>query len=111
MLCGGKPINGSAIRQAAVARYLLKRKNRSFGKKVRYESRKKLADSRPRVKGMFVKRDPNQVQQKGVEVANEESVDGSRGSRDAAEALTLMDKAGVEVEDEDEEMEEEDDEP
>lgn len=106
MLCGGKPINGNALRQAAVARYLLKRKNRTFGKKVRYESRKKLADSRPRVKGMFVKRDPSQKTplQHGAE--RETSVEGSGGSRDAAEALTLMDK------DEDEEdMDEEEDEP
>ena len=107
MLCGGKPINGNALRQAAVARYLLKRKNRTFGKKVRYESRKKLADSRPRVKGMFVKRDPSQKAQQGG--GEEASVDESGGSRDAAEALTLMDKGDQEEQDED--MEEEEDEP
>ena len=47
---------GKAMRrQAAVTKYLLKRKNRCFQKKVRYASRKKLADSRPRVRGQFVK--------------------------------------------------------
>ena len=47
---------GKAMRrQAAVSKYLLKRKNRCFHKTVRYESRKKLADSRPRVRGQFVK--------------------------------------------------------
>ena len=60
------PLSGSGLtmegdvgkamrRQAAVSKYLLKRKNRCFQKKVRYESRKKLADSRPRVRGQFVK--------------------------------------------------------
>ena len=52
----GSDIDSKASRrQAAVAKYLLKRKNRCFQKKVRYESRKKLADSRPRVRGQFVK--------------------------------------------------------
>lgn len=33
----------------------MKRKDRCFDKKVRYESRKKLAEQRPRVKGQFVR--------------------------------------------------------
>lgn len=44
-----------ARRLAAVARFREKRKHRSFVKKVRYESRKKLAEQRPRVRGQFVK--------------------------------------------------------
>lgn len=44
-----------AHRQAAVERFRQKRKERSFEKKVRYESRKRLAETRPRVKGQFVK--------------------------------------------------------
>jgi CCT motif len=47
--------DGEAHRKAAVERFRLKRKERSFHKKVRYESRKRLAESRPRVKGQFVK--------------------------------------------------------
>lgn len=43
-------------RQAALKRFRHKRANRSFRKKVRYECRKQLADSRPRVKGRFVGR-------------------------------------------------------
>lgn len=43
-------------RQAALKRFRNKRANRSFRKKVRYECRKQLADSRPRVKGRFVGR-------------------------------------------------------
>lgn len=44
-----------ARRLAAVAKFREKRKHRSFAKKVRYESRKKLAEQRPRVRGQFVK--------------------------------------------------------
>lgn len=40
----------------ALARFRLKRQKRSFTKKVRYECRKQLADSRPRVKGRFVRK-------------------------------------------------------
>lgn len=43
-------------RQEALARFRSKRANRSFVKKVRYECRKQLADSRPRVKGRFVRK-------------------------------------------------------
>lgn len=44
------------IRQEALARFRSKRANRSFQKKIRYNCRKMLADSRPRVKGRFVKK-------------------------------------------------------
>lgn len=43
-------------RTEALARFRLKRQKRSFTKKVRYECRKQLADSRPRVKGRFVRK-------------------------------------------------------
>lgn len=43
-------------RMEALARFRNKRANRSFTKKVRYECRKQLADSRPRVKGRFVRK-------------------------------------------------------
>lgn len=43
-------------RMEALARFRSKRANRSFTKKVRYECRKQLADSRPRVKGRFVRK-------------------------------------------------------
>jgi len=41
-------------RAAAIRRFLKKRKERNFNKKVRYESRQKLAASRPRVRGQFM---------------------------------------------------------
>lgn len=45
----------SIQREAALTKFRLKRKERCFDKKVRYESRKKLAEQRPRVKGQFVR--------------------------------------------------------
>ena len=46
----------SAERRAeAIARFLKKRKERNFQKKVRYASRKRLAEARPRVRGQFVR--------------------------------------------------------
>ncbi|KAJ4726760.1 Two-component response regulator [Melia azedarach] len=53
------PSNGnshrSTQREAALTKFRLKRKDRCYEKKVRYESRKKLAEQRPRVKGQFVR--------------------------------------------------------
>ncbi|KAL8551132.1 hypothetical protein ACS0TY_000276 [Phlomoides rotata] len=45
----------SLQREAALTKFRQKRKDRCFEKKVRYESRKKLAEQRPRVKGQFVR--------------------------------------------------------
>ncbi|XP_051213809.1 zinc finger protein CONSTANS-LIKE 13-like isoform X1 [Lolium perenne] len=42
-------------RSMVISRYKEKRKNRIFGKQIRYESRKARADSRPRIKGRFAK--------------------------------------------------------
>ncbi|ONM61167.1 hypothetical protein ZEAMMB73_Zm00001d022590 [Zea mays] len=42
-------------RQEQLKKYREKKKDRNFGKKVRYQSRKRLADQRPRVRGQFVK--------------------------------------------------------
>ncbi|KAI3721337.1 hypothetical protein L2E82_32346 [Cichorium intybus] len=48
-----------AQREAALNKFRLKRKERCFEKKVRYQSRKKLAEQRPRVRGQFVKQEVN----------------------------------------------------
>uniref|UniRef100_A0ACD5Y734 Uncharacterized protein n=1 Tax=Avena sativa TaxID=4498 RepID=A0ACD5Y734_AVESA len=44
-------------REVALNKFRLKRKERCFEKKVRYQSRKLLAEQRPRVKGQFVRQD------------------------------------------------------
>uniref|UniRef100_A0A0D3C6M3 Response regulatory domain-containing protein n=2 Tax=Brassica oleracea var. oleracea TaxID=109376 RepID=A0A0D3C6M3_BRAOL len=52
---GGTAQQRKSEREAALMKFRMKKKDRCFGKKVRYESRKKLADQRPRVKGQFVR--------------------------------------------------------
>ncbi|XP_047331587.1 two-component response regulator-like APRR5 [Impatiens glandulifera] len=47
----------SIQREAALNKFRMKRKERCYEKKVRYESRKKLAEQRPRVKGQFVRQE------------------------------------------------------
>lgn len=49
-----------AERKLRIDRYLEKRKRRRFGKTVRYKCRKTFADSRPRVRGRFVKKQGKQ---------------------------------------------------
>ncbi|CAO2823017.1 unnamed protein product [Amaranthus hypochondriacus] len=46
-------------REARVLRYREKKKNRKFQKTIRYASRKAYAETRPRIKGRFVKRSDN----------------------------------------------------
>jgi len=48
-------------REAALIRFRQKRRERNFGKNIRYDCRKKLADRRPRVRGRFVKRPEEQL--------------------------------------------------
>ncbi|KAL8241110.1 hypothetical protein R6Q59_014465 [Mikania micrantha] len=49
-----------AQREAALTKFRQKRKERCFEKKVRYQSRKKLAEQRPRVRGQFVRQGVNE---------------------------------------------------
>ena len=51
----GDPATWAANRKAALEKLREKKKLRNFQKKVRYESRRRLAESRPRVRGQFVK--------------------------------------------------------
>ncbi|XP_057956346.1 two-component response regulator-like PRR73 [Malania oleifera] len=44
-----------AQREAALTKFRQKRKERCFEKKVRYQSRKRLAEQRPRIRGQFVR--------------------------------------------------------
>lgn len=55
-------------REAALVRFRQKRRERRFGKLIRYDCRKKLADARPRVKGRFVRIKEDEEEMEGVQV-------------------------------------------
>jgi len=67
-----------AERKARVARYLEKRKTRTFENKIRYASRKAYAESRPRIKGRFAKREELEAFLRGQDAKEK---DGSRRSK------------------------------
>jgi hypothetical protein len=81
----------------ALHKYKQKRKNLCFTKKIRYESRKQLAQARPRVKGQFVRMAPTAA-------APALDLDDSSlppQAEDAAEALLLAAAEQGDVADED----------
>ncbi|CAH2040694.1 unnamed protein product [Thlaspi arvense] len=51
-------------REAALNKFRQKRKERCFEKKVRYQSRKRLAEQRPRIRGQFVRQVANENKSK-----------------------------------------------
>ncbi|WOK95029.1 zinc finger protein CONSTANS-LIKE 3-like [Canna indica] len=55
----------AADREARVMRYREKRKTRRFEKTIRYASRKAYAETRPRIKGRFVKRSEIEAEEVG----------------------------------------------
>ena len=62
-LCGRVGIYTPTERAAILVRFHDKRTRRNWQKKIRYNCRKSLADSRVRVKGRFVKRATEQEQE------------------------------------------------
>ena len=87
----GAPSTSAERRAEAIARFLKKRKERNFEKKVRYASRKRLAEARPRVRGQFVRlkegeevddHDEHEAEEKqgsGGDDVSHEGEDGSGG--------------------------------
>ncbi|KAK8654448.1 hypothetical protein V6N13_128416 [Hibiscus sabdariffa] len=66
----GMDTHRSSQREAALAKFRLKRKDRCFEKKVRYQSRKRLAEQRPRVRGQFVRQAQNDTPIHDVDAPN-----------------------------------------
>ncbi|CAN6252362.1 unnamed protein product [Urochloa humidicola] len=68
----------SERRAAALAKFRQKRKERCFDKKVRYVNRKKLAETRPRVRGQFVSQSSNtDIISTGDDISEDEDDDPS----------------------------------
>ncbi|XP_066328023.1 two-component response regulator-like PRR1 [Miscanthus floridulus] len=68
--------NRSERRAAALAKFRQKRKERCFDKKVRYVNRKKLAETRPRVRGQFVRQASNtDITSTGDDISEDEDDD------------------------------------
>jgi pseudo-response regulator 1 len=68
----------SERRAAALAKFRQKRKERCFDKKVRYVNRKKLAETRPRVRGQFVRQTSNtDIISTGDDISDDEEDDPS----------------------------------
>eukprot|EP00850_Spirogloea_muscicola_P011065 SM000067S20342 [mRNA] locus=s67:480674:484353:- [translate_table: standard] len=57
----GPAHNRLARREAALTKFRQKRTERCFEKKVRYQSRKRLAEQRPRVRGQFVRQSASEA--------------------------------------------------
>lgn len=65
----------SEERKEKIDRYLKKRTERNFSKKIKYACRKTLADSRPRVRGRFAKNDEFGEQHRNTCNTHEEDTD------------------------------------
>ncbi|GMN51200.1 hypothetical protein TIFTF001_020350 [Ficus carica] len=62
----GNNENRYVQREAALKRFRQKRQERCFEKKVRYQSRKNLAEQRPRIRGQFIRKGMHENKGKGV---------------------------------------------
>ncbi|KAG6678378.1 hypothetical protein I3842_14G077600 [Carya illinoinensis] len=68
-----------AHREAALYKFRQKRKERCFEKRVRYQSRKKLAEQRPRIRGQFVKQTSSD-NKAGLDCQSKDHVSGDNSS-------------------------------
>ena len=89
-----------AERAAIIARFQSKRSRRVWNKKIRYNCRKNLADSRLRVKGRFVKRSVLEAQQKQA-AASKNSVTFALDSSEAKPSQEDRDEDMPDVDDPD----------
>lgn len=81
-----QPLSSEALskkeaRLLAYSRYKEKRKRLNFGKKIRYQTRKALADQRPRVRGQFVRMPKEEAASTGG--------DNSMGGGEATDAPSM----------------------
>merc|ERR1711959_31581 len=84
-------------RAQAIARFLKKRKERKFEKKFRYESRQKLAESRPRVRGQFVKLDKSLSKEQQQELIEKMKLEAKGEKKAGAKTRTTANIAAGDV--------------
>ena len=91
-------------RAEAIARFLKKRKERNFEKKVRYASRKRLAEARPRVRGQFVrlKDEGGEGEGSGGDVSNEAGSNGGSNGGSKENSASPVRRGGDDDDAEDE---------
>ncbi|KAL2634915.1 hypothetical protein R1flu_006394 [Riccia fluitans] len=75
-------------REAALNKFRQKRKDRCFEKKIRYVSRKRLAEQRPRNRGQFVRRTSDNEISGVVDESEEEYDEDENGSGDVVTGMS-----------------------
>ncbi|KAK4787292.1 hypothetical protein SAY86_011125 [Trapa natans] len=78
-------------RKEKIHRYLKKRNERNFSKKIKYACRKTLADSRPRVRGRFAKNDDFGEAHRHNSSSHEEDDDDEVGMKEEDETVDSSD--------------------
>ncbi|KAK4794519.1 hypothetical protein SAY86_012513 [Trapa natans] len=78
-------------RKEKIHRYLKKRNERNFSKKIKYACRKTLADSRPRVRGRFAKNDDLGETQRLNSSSHEEDDDDEVGMKEEDDTVDSSD--------------------
>ncbi|KAF5736715.1 two-component response regulator-like APRR7 [Tripterygium wilfordii] len=78
-------------RKEKIHRYMKKRSERNFSKKIKYACRKTLADSRPRVRGRFAKNDDFEEPHRNVCSNHEEDDDDEVGVKEEDDMVDSSD--------------------
>lgn len=77
-------------RRERLQKFKEKRRNRIWEKKIKYDCRKKLADSRPRIKGRFVRREDLEAYRESLEIGDDTSSDGKSSPSHKFEEVKLQ---------------------
>ncbi|CAN1279109.1 Zinc finger protein CONSTANS-LIKE 3 [Linum perenne] len=78
-------------RKEKINRYMKKRNERNFSKKIKYACRKTLADSRPRVRGRFAKNDDFGESNRAASGIHEDDDDGEVAVKEEEEMVNSAD--------------------
>ncbi|XP_068663915.1 uncharacterized protein [Aristolochia californica] len=82
-------------RKVKIHRYMKKRTERNFSKKIKYACRKTLADSRPRVRGRFAKNDEFGETARPSRSNHEEELDDDEGGGVVVKEEEMLDSSDI----------------